>query len=1073
MTNDEMPLPVNARLALRLSGFGLLSDFGFRHSGFNSVNATGVSLEHTSPPALINPLYTAPASREKSAMPKLRLALAVAWLSLCGPAFTLPGASNSVPQSAAPFIVNSWGIEKGLPESTVISLTQTRDGYLWLGTLGGLVRFDGVRFTVFNEDNTPGLESSRIVHLFEDSRSDFWVGTETTGVALCRDGVVTSLGIGKGDREGRLMSACEDGSGAVWLYTANGRLCRYADGQVNVWPLGAEFFSNCRVVAAEKPGPLWVGTDAGLFQIGVNGTFKTNQLPVENILPMKVDFLLAGKNGGCWRLADGHVQFWRTNQPERDLGEYPWRADARPAAACEDAEGNLIVGTLGDGVFWYDVDGHALHITSAEGLSYDWVLSLCVDREGSLWVGTDGGGLNRVKRSVFTTATETHNSVVQSVCEDGDGGLWMGINGGGAIYRKGDVTRSFGFTNGLQNLNVWAVFVDNQQRVWAGTWGGLHLFEPQSGQFLPVRRGPDAIQQRVLAIHQDRGGRLWFGTQNGLVCWDGREWKVYTTRDGLTSDAVRAIADDAEGNIWIGTVGGGLNRLSKDGFASFRKSLEGLPSDDISSLYVDGDGVLWIGTFGSGLARFRNGRWARYTTRHGLYSNGIGYVIEDGEGFVWIGSIAGLMRVPKKALNDVAIEATNVISCRVYGEADGLPTSQCTQGSQPGAWRTRDGRLWFPTIKGLVSVDATELKPNPNPPPVVIESVLIQGRAQTTNALRASLPREIVVPPGSEQLEIHYTSLNLAAADRARFRYRMEGYETGWVEAGDIRVALYSKLPPGNYVFQIKARNEDGVWTRVGNTLAVIVLPQFWQTGQFRIATVVFLLGMIIGVVYYLSTQKLQRQVALMRQQEALERDRARIARDLHDQLGASLTQVALLGEMVESDKDLPAEVEVYGQQISKTSREITHVLDEIVWAVNPSNDTLDGLITYVCKYAQEYLAVAGLRYRLDVPTQLPGTPIAPEVRHNVFLAVKEAVTNIVRHAQASEAWLRLRLEPASFTLEIQDNGRGAVNLEKAETRNGLRNMRKRMEDIGGSFSIGPAAEGGTIVRLTAPVRND
>jgi signal transduction histidine kinase len=323
-------------------------------------------------------------------------------------------------------------------------------------------------------------------------------------------------------------------------------------------------------------------------------------------------------------------------------------------------------------------------------------------------------------------------------------------------------------------------------------------------------------------------------------------------------------------------------------------------------------------------------------------------------------------------------------------------------------------------------------------------------------------------------LEIQYTSLNLGAPDRARFRYRLEGHESAWVEAGNTRVVGYPKLPPGDYRFHVTACNEDGVWNETGSSLAISVLPPFWRTRWFLTASALILLGTIVGSVHYVSTQRWKRQVERMKQQEALEKERGRIARDLHDQLGASLTQIALLGELAESDKDAAAEVAAHAQQISKTARETTRVLDEIVWAVNPSNDTLEGLINYVCKYAQDYLAVAGLRCRLDVPAQLPLTPLPPEVRHNVFLAAKEAVTNVVRHAQATEARIRLRLEPTTFTLEIEDNGRGVAGLDdpRAQTRNGLRNMRRRMEDLGGSFSISPAADRGAVVRLTVPLDN-
>jgi signal transduction histidine kinase len=272
----------------------------------------------------------------------------------------------------------------------------------------------------------------------------------------------------------------------------------------------------------------------------------------------------------------------------------------------------------------------------------------------------------------------------------------------------------------------------------------------------------------------------------------------------------------------------------------------------------------------------------------------------------------------------------------------------------------------------------------------------------------------------------------------------------------------------------VSASNEDGIWNESGSSLGFIVQPPFWRTAWFLSSSSILLLGLIVAIVHYVSTQKLQRQLQTLREQEALEKERSRIARDIHDQLGANLTQVALLGELVESDKNVPEEVEAHARQICQAARETTRTLDEIVWTVNPSNDTLEGLITYICKHAQEYLATAGIRYRLDAPAHLPDVAVLPEVRHNVFLASKEAVTNIVRHAKASSVCVRLRLDSNSFKLEIEDDGRGlpSPNEKNIESRNGLRNMRKRMEDIGGGFSIGPGAEGGTLVQLTAPIGN-
>ncbi len=532
---------------------------------------------------------------------------------------------------------------------------------------------------------------------------------------------------------------------------------------------------------------------------------------------------------------------------------------------------------------------------------------------------------------------------------------------------------------------------------------------------------------------------------------------------------MRALTEDREGNLWIGTEGGGLNRLRDGHFTCFTRT-NGLPGNSVSALEVDAEGVLWVATSG-GLARFQGGKWTAYSKKEGLASNSLGYLLEDGHGHLWIGSNAGLLRLKKEELNAFAETNGAPVSCRVYAEPDGLPATECSSGSQPGALRSRDGTLWLPTIQGLASLNPARLNINTNAPPVVIESVVVAGELQTPETLRSAPPHEITISPGKEGLEIRFASLSLAAPDKGRFKYQLEGYEAAPIERpGNIREVLYSKLPPAKYNFKVTACNEDDVWDKDWASLSIRVLPPFWRTWWFLGLTTVCLLGMIVGSVHYVSTQRLQHQLAALRQKEALEKERARIARDIHDQVGASLTQLSLLAELVESDKHHPEEVEGHARQIEQTALETTRALDEIVWTVNPSNDTLDGLITYVCKYAQDYLALAALRYRLEVPPQLPNISITPELRHNVFLAAKEAVNNVVKHSEATAAWLRLRLEPGRFTLEIEDNGRGLSPGAADKGRNGLRNMRKRLEDVGGEFSIAPGAEGGTRVSLTAPL---
>jgi len=962
-------------------------------------------------------------------------------------------------------------------------MTQTRDGYLWLGTQAGLVRFDGighisaggrVEFPVFDDSN--GLNARTVVKLFEDSRGNLWIGSEADGILLVNStGKVTRIGdLGRGKPAERLTSISEDQSGAVWFYTANDQLCRFKNNVVDVWNAGRNVLSTCRALVLDDEGLLWVGTDWNLSSFKPDGVISGSDLPWQPKQPItRLDFILGSSQGGVWRLADGRIQRFKKDHLEQDLGPYPWAPDVPVVTACEDRAGGLLVGTYGDGVYWIDKTGKASRV---QQLSHSYILSLVLDREGCLWIGTNGRGLNRAKRQAFQVLPGSEGLVVQSVAQDKDDGLWIAYNGeridhwnNGTLERFTNVWPAVSSTPRPFEINMRSVYVDTNNQVWAGAaaaWGS-RLFDLREGRFQPVSDGANLMNRDVAAITQDRNGVLWVGTQSGLVYRDHDVWKTLA----LSNSFIRAIADDNLGNLWIGTAGGGLNRLYQGQITIFGKK-DGLPSDDIASLYVDDDQALWIGT-SLGLARLKAGKCTAYTTQDGLISNNIGYLLEDYESCLWMGSNAGLVRAKKRDLNAFADGSTNRVPCRAYGKAEGLPVSECTFGSQPGACRTRDGKLWFPTISGLASLNPLDLNQNTNPPPVLIESILVEGQLQNTNVLRARLPESIILQPGKESLEIDYTSLNLGAPERARFRYRMEGHETKWTEAGNVRAAHYSQLPPGQYRFHVKACNEDEVWNEIGSALSVTVLPPFWRTAWFLTLVTLALLGIIVGSVHYVSTQKLQRQLAGLRQQEALEKERARIARDLHDQLGANLTQVALLGELAETDKDHPSEVESHARQISQTARDTTHALDEIVWTVNPSNDTLEGLVNYVCKYAQEYLALAGLQYRLEVPDQLPDKPISPELRHNMFLAAKEAVNNVVKHAHATCAWLRLRLEPTRFTLEIEDNGAGVSGLDRKRDRSGLRNMTKRMEDVGGNFSIAPGTEGGTLVRLTAPFKTN
>ncbi len=965
-------------------------------------------------------------------------------IALLGLAVTLASADR-IAAADLPFIVDVWGTADGLPQSSVISIVQTHDGYLWLGTLNGLARFDGKSLTHFNVNNTPGLPSNRIVFLFEDSRQTLWIGTDNAGLCAVKDGELHNFPGTSVD--GGIASAFEDAEGQVWFSAGNGRFFCWRDGQFDLQP-------------SHFPAPLYYGT----FHLRVSG-----------------------QNGVDWRLADGRVEKWRDGRLEKDFGASPWTTspvtamfkspdgsyvqiqfDANVTAVCEDRDGNLVVGTRGAGLFWFQPDGNCLHIGKDEGLSHDIVLSLSLDREGNLWAGTDGGGpdgngLDRIRRKVFFTPVGLSTEVAQSVALDGAGGLWVAFNSHGMSYWLTNAATNFRIGN---KGNAWSVLVDRHQQVWAGT-RDEGLFHFSAGKFEPVPAA-EKIGREDFALFEDHAGKIWVGGENGLGGFDGTNWEFFAAPDGLPASPVRALAEDLSGNLWIGTEQDGLFQLHSGKIIPLPA-----PVRDISCLLKDADGVMWAGTSGHGLARFQNGIWTNCSTLvGGLATDSVGYLIDDETGNLWIGSYEGLMRVEKKSFASFARGAVKTVSCRTF------LTRECSAGAQPAAARAPDGQLFFPTTTGLVEVNPVELKRNTNPPPVVIESVLVDGVEQKTNSLSAVWNGTISLRPENEQMEIRFASLNFSApknaAAGARFKYWLEDI-TGdrvpvWKDIGGERVLTFTKLQPGKYVFHVIASNEDGFWNKTGASLDVTVEPPFWRKPSFIVATMLVVLGALAGTIYLVSTAKLKRQLRAAWQKEMIEKERARIARDLHDQLGANLTQVTLLGEMAEADKHLPGEIEQHAQQICATARDTTRSLDEIVWAVNPFNDSLDGLANYACKYAQDYFAIAGIRFRAELPAQLPPAPIPPEVRHNVFLAFKEAVNNVVKHSQATEARVNLRLEPGKFILTVADNGRGLGDRAEKNLRNGLKNMRRRLADVRGEFTITPGADGGTVVQLKVPI---
>jgi len=979
----------------------------------------------------------------------------------------------------------TWRVEDGLPQSTVTCIAQSADGYLWLGTQNGLVRFDGVKFRVFDENNTPAIKNSRIVRLLSDKDGTLWVGTEHSGLVCLRNGQFTSYEVpGRGTTHDYARVFCHDREGALWQVSCEWQLIKFLNGQFTVssdsWSLSSPA---AHALTCDVEGQIWVGTDSELAVLQ-EGRFQ----PVwgrMNEKNFQVDFLSPSRGGGAWVAANGRLRKFEAGHWTIDLGAYTW-TNWPIYDLYEDRENRLWVATLGSGLFRYDTNGEVLHLTSQSGLPTDFVRCVTEDREGNIWVGTEGGGLCRLKQSIFQTYGVKQglaSDQVMAVAAAQDGGLWIGTDGDGLDHWKDGKVQHYGLNEGLGNGHAWSVIQDHHGIVWVGTWDGI--YELDGGKFSGLSDG-QTIGWQVLAMYEDTEGNLWLGQQafQGITqLRNGKRTVVKIPGTSANLD-VRSFIEDHDGNLWVGTSEDGLYRMKDGKFTHFGRK-GGLGSNSIWCLYVDDQGVLWVGTCGGGLSRWQNGHFITWTTKNGLVNNVICQILEDARGNLWLGSYGGIFRINKQELNQSTSDPDRDVHCVGYNLEDGLPSLECEGGFQPSGYRSHDGRLWFPTIKGLVVVNPERGSRNSLPPTVVIEDVIANGtpNSETRESGKASvgLSGNTSIPPGNQRIEFQFTALSFSAPTGVHFKYRLEGLEKDWEDAGTKRAAVYSHVPPGIYHFRVIACNVDGVWNEKGATVAVAVLPYFWETKWFLVLNVFTGLIAVVFFVRYYERRRMHRRLEQAERERAVEKERSRIAKDIHDELGANLTEIALLSEFAQDPTASQTQVQADMQKVTAKARNLTQMMDEVVWVVNPRNDTLEKFVTYTCSFAEEYLQTAKIACRLEVPEYLPEIILTADVRHNLFLAVKEALNNIVKHAAASEGRIQIALKPGMLILTIQDNGKGFLkdsataseeNVSAGCQRDGLSNMRKRIESIAGRIELESLPGCGTRVKLMISIVN-
>ena len=720
------------------------------------------------------------------------------------------------------YIHDSWQVDEGLPYGGVLAIVQTPDGYLWLGTEEGLVRFDGVHFDVFSSDNTPQMKNNYISSLLVDRSGNLWAGTLGGGLLRFRDGQFTCFTKNQGLSEDYVLPLFEDRRGDLWVGTSFG-LNRFRDGRfVSYFRTDGLADDVVSAICEDRHGDLWIGTGKGLNRMRGDefALFTTRSgLSHDTIRTIHEDRqgdLWIGTDGGLTRIHDGRFSSFTSGQGllhESVLSIF------------QDRQLNLWIGT-GAGLNCLR-EGRILTCRDREGIGHEMIWSIFEDREENLWIGS-GWGLNRLKNGKFVTVTRSQglaDDYVLPICGDRRGRIWIGTRRGLNCLANGRVTL-FSTRHGLADDVIISLWVDRQGMVWAGTGKGLSR-QVSEHRFITYTIADGLGDNDIRAIYQDRNGDMWAGTGKGVSRFRHGRFVSFGKKQGMTDDHVLAIVEDRRGDVWLGTRGYGLKRFRNGEFDTFT-SADGLASDFVLAIHEDRSGNLWIAT-SSGLNRLSAaGRWTTYSRRDGLGDDGVLAILEDNRGFLWLSCEKGIFRISLQELDDFASGRIRFIHSLFFDKIDGMITSRCNGFTQPAAWRGQDGRLWFPTPRGAVVIDPGRLQLNRQPPPVFIQKVRVDGRELP---IAPGPPARLA--PGRKKIEFFFTALSFVAPQRVRFRCRLEGFDADWVELGMQRNAYYTNIPGGEYRFQVLACNNDGFWSSTAAEFRFYLQPFFYQRWWF------------------------------------------------------------------------------------------------------------------------------------------------------------------------------------------------------------------------------------------------
>ena len=1068
--------------------------------------------------------------------------------------------ASDIPDVSSEYQRQTWGREDGFPDNWVWSILQTRDGYLWAATRGGLARYDGDTFKVYNRANTAAFTTDEITTLAEDTDGSLWIGT-ADGLLRFKNQRFTRFDLKEVLPNHRVLSLAAGRHQAVWLGTPDGIAWIERESGRVVPVRGPHSVNYITALQADDEGTLWAGTREGLLRLNerTGAVLCGYETPASGLSIVKSLSLAA--DGVLWGLfVDGAVNLHLFHHEKngawtrRLSGGFPGGYKDVTSFLQMDRQTNWWFPTQDRRIIrFHDPQTASIPVPLSEPA--DVILSGCLDREGSLWFGTHYAGLWRLRARLIQNISSESGlpaGVARAVYPARDGSLWIGTDAGLSHFivgrarllpsRRDGVCVTYTKSDGLSRNDIRAVAEDASGTIWVGTGNGLDSIK--DGRITQHRfHGPiidndldEVGRNKVRAIMAARDGSLWVGVQRGLHRLGNGQDQFFTTNQ-LSNPDVRALLEDRAGNVWIATDGGGVDCWHQGRFSALTTT-NGLSSNHCWALLEDSRGDIWIAAEG-GLNRFRGGQVAVFNTRRGLLENRVNQIIEDSLGNLWLGGELGLYCVSLSDLDAVADRRKPVAHPRRYGQADGMLSSLTTGGQQqPAACKSTDGRLWFFTTRGVAVIDpATALAQTAPPPPVIIQQVLAGNQIVYGDDLEPSgggarlLPSRgaaglwfrhsdaitsqfdpdeqfQIAPAAVQVLEIHFSALDFSAPLRTRYKYRLEDYEKDWTDAGNRRVAYYTGLPPGCYRFRVIASDHHNLWNETGANFDFYLLPFYYQTVWFG-AGIVAAIGLAVFLLYRWRVRDLQKVHALHSEISILQ-ERARIAADMHDDLGSRISAASTVRLLASQDAQLSEPTKRLMDTLHAIHGQIAEAADETVWGLNPRQDTLAGLISYLRDFAQPFLSGSGIRVRFDFPIPVPHQRLGGETRRHAYLVAKEALHNVVKHARAKEVRVRLHVENRIVILTIEDDGCGftaPAGLDPTEnalkvgsvtlsgivltttdpcappsacqdpaenassTADGLGNLQMRAGKIGGKLEITASPGKGTTIRLIFPLK--